>query len=149
MSIYTKKGDKGETGLLGGVRISKDALLIETLGNFDEANCWLGIIGGLPEIQKDLMTISSILAGSDIKFAPEKTRNLEKEIDKIEKTLPPLKHFILPKGKIMYGRAIVRRAERSLVKLSKSQSFNPNILSYINRLSDYLFVLARKTNSEL
>ena len=99
MSIYTKKGDKGETGIYSGKRISKDDILIETLGNFDV----------------------------------------------LEKELPPLDHFIIPKGQLMYGRALVRRAERSLVKLSKSQKVNSEILKYVNRLSDYLFMLARKS----
>jgi cob(I)alamin adenosyltransferase len=145
MSIYTKKGDKGETGIYSGKRISKDDILIETLGNFDEANSWLGLVGGLEEIQKDIMTVCSILAGAKLKFPNSKTEDLEIKIDVLEKELPPLDHFIIPKGQLMYGRALVRRAERSLVKLSKSQKVNSEILKYVNRLSDYLFMLARKS----
>ncbi|MGD0523273.1 MAG: cob(I)yrinic acid a,c-diamide adenosyltransferase [Candidatus Microgenomates bacterium] len=147
MSIYTKTGDKGETGLFSGKRIPKDDILTETLGNFDEANSWLGIIGGLEEIQKDLMTICSILAGAKLEFPDSKTEDLEIKIDVLEKELPPLDHFILPKGKLMYGRALVRRAERSLVRVSRFKKVRPEVLSYVNRLSDYLFMLSRKANS--
>jgi cob(I)alamin adenosyltransferase len=147
MGIYTKTGDKGKTGLYSGKRVAKDDILIETLGNFDEANSWLGVIGGLSEIQKDLMTICSILAGAKLEFPSSKTTDLEIKIDILEKELSPLDHFIIPIGNIMFGRALVRRAERSLVKLSKSQKISREILKYINRLSDYLFMLARKTTS--
>ena len=144
MAIYTKTGDKGETGLYSGKRVYKDDLIIEVLGNLDEANSWLGVVGGLTKIQKDLMTICSILAGAKLEFTATKTKALEEKIDKLEKDLPPLDHFVLPWGNLMYGRALVRRAERSLVKLSKSQPVSPAILTYINRLSDYLFMLSRK-----
>ena len=105
----------------------------------------MGLVGGLEEIQKDIMTVCSILAGAKLKFPNSKTEDLEIKIDVLEKELPPLDHFIIPKGQLMYGRALVRRAERSLVKLSKSQKVNSEILKYVNRLSDYLFMLARKS----
>jgi cob(I)alamin adenosyltransferase len=90
------------------------------------------------------MTICSILAGANLNFPITKTEDLEIKIDILEKELPPLDHFIIPKGQLMFGRALVRRAERSLVRLSRSQAVSPQILAYINRLSDYLFMLSRK-----
>jgi len=150
MSIYTKKGDRGETGIFNGKRLSKNSLLIEAIGALDEANSWLGVVGGLEDIQKDLMTISSILAGADLKLPSTKTKKLEKEIDRLDKILPPLKYFILPGGsetgaKLHFARALVRRAERSLVSL-EIKNYKVEILAYMNRLSDYLFMLARFAN---
>jgi len=152
MSIYTKKGDRGETGIFNGKRLSKDSLLIEAIGVIDEVNSWLGVVGGLEEIQKDLMTISSILAGADLKLPLTKTKKLEREIDRLDKILPPLKHFILPGGgsvgaKLHFARALVRRAERAVVSLHRSKFIvHSSILAYLNRLSDYLFMKAREEN---
>ena len=150
MTIYTRKGDKGKTGVFNGKRLSKDSLLIEAIGSIDEANSWLGVVSGFEEIQKDLMTISSILAGADLKLPSTKTKKLEKEIDRLDKILPPLKYFILPGGsetgaKLHFARALVRRAERSLVSL-EIKNYKVEILAYMNRLSDYLYMKAREQN---
>lgn len=148
MSIYTKQGDKGKTGLYSGRRVSKSSLIIEALGTIDEAVSWLGVVGGQVAIQKNLMTISSILAGAKLKFPKSKTTKLEKEIDKLEKKLPKLAGFIVPGGrgaKLHYARALVRRCERVVVSVQSTKyRVQNNILIYLNRLSDYLFMLARK-----
>ncbi|MFH1863799.1 MAG: cob(I)yrinic acid a,c-diamide adenosyltransferase, partial [bacterium] len=151
MSVYTKTGDKGETGIFSGKRLSKDSLLIEAIGSMDEANSWLGVVGGFEDIQKDLMTISSILAGADLKLPSTKTKKLEKEIDKLDKILPPLKHLIRPGGsetgaKLHFARTLVRRAERAVVGVLNKEKVKPEILIYLNRLSDYLFMHARFAN---
>lgn len=147
MAIYTKTGDKGKTGTFSGKRISKSSNLITTIGAIDELNSYLGIIGGLAEIQKNLFTINSILTGAKLKFPDDAAQKLEREIDKWEGSLPVLKNFIIYSGtkkatQIFYARALARRAERLLVILRPKQT----ILVYINRLSDYLFMLARKEN---
>ncbi len=148
MKIYTKTGDRGQTGLYDGKRVSKDNAVIEALGSIDELNTYLGILN-LPELEKiqcDLMLINSYIAGFPTKIPSEQF--LEKEIDKMEKSLPKLTNFILPKGQIHFARAICRRAERRVVSLVTShQSLEP-ILKYLNRLSDYLFVLARWISRE-
>lgn len=151
MSIYTRKGDRGETGLYKGGGESKNSLRIEAIGAIDEANSWLGITGGFEDIQKNLMTISSILAGADLKLPSTKTKKLERGIDGLEKLLPPLKNFILPGGgkigaQLHYARTLVRRAERAVVGLSKKEKVKPEILVYLNRLSDYLYIKAREEN---
>jgi cob(I)alamin adenosyltransferase len=148
MKIYTKTGDKGETGLADGTRISKNSSIIAAIGSLDEANSFLGTIGDCQNIQEDLMTISSILAGAKIKFYSIKTKNLEKKIDAMEKELPKLKQFILPGGnevgaKLFFARTLVRKAERSVIGLN---NLPDNVLTFLNRLSDYLFVLARYIN---
>lgn len=152
MSVYTRTGDKGKTGTFSGKRISKASRLINTIGGLDELNSYLGTIGGLTEIQKNLFTINSILSGAKLIFSGEETKKLEIEIDKMEKRLPILTNFIIYGGnskatKIYFARSICRRAERFLVKL-KITDFDQGleILSYVNRLSDYLFTLARFTN---
>ena len=111
----------------------------------------MGIISQVKEIQKDLFVIGSILAGSELKFFRSKTKKLEKTIDKLEGELPVLKNFIIPGGSkdsayFQYARALARRAERRVVALSKVERVKPQILSYLNRLSDYLFILARYAN---
>ena len=88
MPIYTKKGDKGKTFLFNGKKVSKDSPIINALGSLDEVNSWLGIVGGFTEVQKDLMTLSSILAGAKLNFPLSKTKDLERKIDKLEKLLP-------------------------------------------------------------
>ena len=147
MAIYTKTGDKGKTGTYLGKRISKSSKLIHSIGAIDELNSYLGIIGGLTEIQRNLFTINAILTGAKLKLPEDATRKLEREIDKWEGTLPVLKNFIIYSGtkksrEIFYARALCRRAERFLVDLKPK----PEILSYLNRLSDYLFMLARAVN---
>ena len=164
MAIYTKRGDKGKTCLYckdGTERVLKDSLRINALGAIDEVNSYLGVIVSLSkdhkltnvikEIQKNLMMISSILAGSRLYFSPASTHKLEKLMDKIEDKLPTLKNFILPGGTkiashLNFTRSLVRRAETIVVGLSKKEDVNPKILAYLNRLSDALFLLAREEN---
>jgi len=156
MAIYTKTGDKGTTRVFDKksgklIGISKDSCKIAAIGAIDELNSFLGIIGEQTEIQGNLFTINSILAGSRLRFTKTKTKKLEKQIDKWEGALPVQKNFIYYGGTpraalIFYARALCRRAERELVAFSHIQYTNPNILTYMNRLSDYLFMLARAEN---
>jgi len=160
MAVYTKKGDKGETSLFRGARVDKSSLRIGTIGAIDEANSYLGIIlaeaPGLKElkdVQRNLFTIGSILAGAPLRFAKSKTKKLERAIDKIEGALPVLKNFILPGGsgvgaRLFFARTLARRAERALVCLNAKTPLKPEILVYINRLSDYLFMLGREVNHQ-
>jgi len=165
MVIYTKRGDKGETSMYDKasaqrVRVSKDSLKVEALGTIDELNSFLGVtlsFSNIPEItlylkevQRNLLTIGSITAGSKLKFTSLETKKLEKTIDKFEGDLPVLANFILPGGTtfsshLHYARALCRRTERRMVTLSKvkGEKVRPQILTYLNRLSDYLFMLGR------
>lgn len=146
--VYTKKGDKGETGTFHG-RISKSDQLAITLGTIDELNSWIGVCGQdkeLYRIQTNLMTINSVLAGAKAqRFKGTETTHLEKLIDKLTKDLPELKNFIYPVGFLQVARTVARRAEREIVKLEIKEK---NILKYINRLSDALFTLARVKNKQ-
>lgn len=151
MTVYTKTGDKGKTGTFGGKRISKSSKLIQSIGAIDELNSYLGIIGKLTEIQRNLFTINSILSGAKLTLPKDATKKLEKEIDEMEGTMPVLANFIIYSGtpratKLYYARALARRAERMLVCVSDSKHPNLDKLAYLNRLSDYLFTLARFTN---
>lgn len=151
MAVYTKTGDKGKTGTFGGKRVSKSSKLISTIGVIDELNSYLGIIGGLVDVQRNLFTINSILSGAKLDFTSNVTKKLEKEIDDMEGWLPVLQNFIIYGGnekaaQLYYARAICRRAERSLVSISDDKHPNTEQLKYLNRLSDYLFMLARLTN---
>ena len=156
MTIYTKTGDRGETRVFDPktkkpVTISKSSKIIETIGNIDELNSLLGIVGGQADIQSDLFTINAILAGTKLSFGWAKTKKLEKEIDKLEKTLPVQKNFIYyegdPKAALLFlARAVARRAERSLVSLPDLIANRYQLITYLNRLSDYLFIKARETN---
>lgn len=168
MKIYTKTGDKGQTSLIGGTRVPKYHLRIETYGTVDELNSYVGLIScqdiGTPyklllkEIQDRLFTIGSSLAAD-----PEKSKmkipdlhdsditRLENEMDAMNEELPPLKHFILPGGNTVVSychiaRCVCRRAERLTVELAENSFVDEKITIYLNRLSDYLFVLARKIN---
>ncbi len=164
MKIYTKKGDKGETSLLGGSRIPKDDIQISAYGTVDELNSAISFIPYyineeeikilIKEIQSQLFLIGSYLAMSErSKFKlpeiqEEAIQKLENSIDKMEKELPPLKNFVLPGGHIgnsfaHLARTICRRAERKCVALSKEKNIHPLIVPYLNRLSDWLFVVAR------
>lgn len=158
--IYTRTGDKGKTGLLGGRRVSKDNAIIEALGAIDELNAILGTLElpELGEIQKDLMGIASKIAGKDeTKVASgeikdrrieDRVRWLEGEIDRMEKDLLPLHDFILPAGQVHLARAVCRRCERRITGIGEIGKIR-NIRKtqkYLNRLSDYLFVLARREN---
>jgi len=166
MKIYTKTGDKGETSLIGGKRVPKFHLRIECYGTIDELNSYIGLImcqdmdlhyqQVLKEIQDRLFTIGASLAAD-----PERSRMkipdlhtadvimLEKEMDEMNEVLPDLKHFILPGGSTVVSychiaRCICRRAERLTVQLAAGSLVEETITIYLNRLSDYLFVLARK-----
>lgn len=165
MSIYTKTGDKGKTGLFGCKdRIGKDSPRIEAIGAVDELNSFLGITVSvsedrevvllLKEIQESLLTIGSILAGSSLKFSKARTTKLEKLIDKWEKDLPVLKNFVLPGGAqtasyLQFCRSLTRCAERRVMSLSRVEKVTPQVLMYMNRLSDFFFMFARKVNFEL
>lgn len=147
MAIYTKTGDKGKTGTFAGKRLSKSSKLISVIGAIDELNSFLGIVGGLTEIQSNLFTINAILTGAKLKLPVDATNKLEKEIDRIEGKLPVQKNFLLYGGtkraaRLYFARALCRRTERKLVPLK----VNSAILVYVNRLSDYLFMLGRSEN---
>ena len=156
MSVYTKTGDKGKTGIFNGKRVSKSSKLIQAIGAIDELNSYLGVVNTgykdikLIDIQKNLFTINAIIARSDLAIPKDATKKLEREIDEMEGKMPVLANFIIYSGvpratKLYFARALARRAERSLVDLGfKIQDLR--ILPYINRLSDYLFTLARYTN---
>jgi len=166
LKIYTKTGDKGETSLIGGKRVPKDSIRIDAYGTVDELNTILGICRStnpakeideiLFIIQNDLFKLGTILATPS--SPPNKSFSLsesisgiEKFIDKIELELTPLKNFILPGGDntasmLHLARAVCRRAERKVVQLSHEEVIDENILIYLNRLSDLLFVLARWSN---
>jgi cob(I)alamin adenosyltransferase len=164
VAIYTKKGDKGKSGLLGkNKRFSKDTTVFNAIGAIDELNSYLGVVVSeskdsklsdkLEKVQNNLLRISSIIVGGKLRFYSAQTRKLEKEIDEMESNLPTLKNFIIPGGskvgaKLHIARSIARRAERNVVGLSKEKSVKLQILAYLNRLSDYLFMLARHVNFE-
>ena len=163
--IYTKTGDDGTTGLFGGARVPKYDLRIEAYGTVDELNSYIGLIRDQPldkevievllEIQDRLFTIGSILAAQPGKknisvpnLLQVDIELLEKEIDKMDTQLPPMKNFILPGGHttvsfIHIARCVCRRSERLVVHLSVENEVDGLIIKYLNRLSDYLFTLAR------
>ena len=168
--VYTKTGDKGETSLFGGKRVSKDSLRIKAIGDLDELNASLGVVLSaaktkqtqsiVTSIQNTLFNIGAELANPELKgkntnkiFKLEqgKVSELEKIIDQIDTRLKPLSNFILPGGvesasRLHFTRGIARRTERSVIELSQKEKTNPNIISYTNRLSDLLFTLARNEN---
>lgn len=166
--IYTKTGDKGTTALIGGSKVSKAHLRIEAYGTVDELNSYIGLCRDLVEeeniksdlqkIQEQLFSIGSIMAcdpEKEIKMPiPEMKETyitaLESGIDSMEAVLPPMRFFILPGGHPLIShfhiaRCICRRAERCCVRLNEESTVDPLILVFLNRLSDYLFVLARYT----
>lgn len=178
MKIYTKTGDDGTTGLFGGTRVPKHHIRIESYGTLDELNSWIGLIRDqqidksskqvLIKIQEKLFTVGALLAidpekeklksGKDRLNIPKIDSGdlnlLEKEIDLMEQDLPPMTHFILPGGHttVSYchiARTICRRAERLVSQLNDFEPVDPILLSYINRLSDFLFVLARKLSYDV
>lgn len=151
MSIYTKTGDKGKTNLFNGQKILKSSKLIQAIGATDELNSYLGVVGKLTEIQRNLFTINSILSGAKLALPKDATKKLEKEIDKMESKMPKQKNFLIYGGclksrQLFYARALCRRAERTLVSCSSLYAIRYTLIAYINRLSDYLFTLARYTN---
>jgi|LakMenEpi03Aug12_release.lakeMendotaPanAssembly.Ray.scaffolds.fasta_scaffold37268_4 cob(I)alamin adenosyltransferase len=151
MKIYTKTGDNGLTSLYDCSRVSKASNLIDLLGDIDELNSFIGIINSeylIKDIQTWLFDLGTIIANPNKKYKfdcnLEFTKILEKEIDKMTNELPKLKNFILPTGNIHLSRAITRRCERKLVEVKNNyQHIDDNCLIFINRLSDYLFTLAR------
>ena len=171
MKIYTKTGDNGTTSLFGGKRVLKSDLRIETYGTVDELNSYIGLVRDqevnakrkdiLVVIQDRLFTIGSILAtepgNTKVKspsLVEEDIQLLEKEMDKMELELPPMKFFILPGGHqsvsfCHVARTVCRRAERLTIELNTQEAINPLVIKYLNRLSDYLFMLSRKMTSEL
>ncbi len=178
MKIYTRTGDEGMTALFGGTRVPKHHIRIQSYGTVDELNSWLGLLRDqdiqsrykevLMKVQKDLFTIGSILAtdpekailksGKErlniSKISSEDIAFLEKEMDHMEESLPQMTHFILPGGHpaVSYchiARTVCRRAERMACILHDNQPFDAEVLSYMNRLSDYLFVLARAFTYDL
>jgi cob(I)alamin adenosyltransferase len=166
MKIYTKKGDQGSTGLIGGTRVSKGDVRIEAYGTVDELNSYIGLISTLDinvlyvaqlqEVQDRLFTIGSHLAADPEKSKMQLPDLLESDVEKLEhwmdvmdEALPPLTAFILPGGHAFcahthVARCICRRAERMAVTLDELEGVEALVLAYLNRLSDYLFVLSRK-----
>lgn len=167
--IYTKTGDKGTTGLISGSRVSKSHVRIQAIGDIDEANAALGlailhakenqdIFEVLHHVQQDLFDLGADMAlpindekSETLRIIESQVVYLEKQIDKFNSQLKPLDSFVLPGGSSLaaglhHGRAIVRRAERSIIHLSEQEEINPFAIKYINRLSDFLFVLARCSN---
>lgn len=171
MKIYTKTGDKGQTSLIGGTRVPKHHIRIEAYGTVDELNSHIGLIRDqqiddhskqvLIEIQDRLFTIGSSLASD-----PEKSKMkipdlkeddiilLEQEMDKINETLPEMRSFILPGGHTTVSfchiaRCVCRRAERLTIHLSENSFVSDLVIKYLNRLSDYLFILSRKLSQDL
>lgn len=171
MKIYTKTGDKGETSLYGGTRVSKAAARVESYGTLDELNAFIGlakaeisdekVLNQLQKIQFDLFTVGSeaatptdklLLANGksrlDVMISEKEITELELWMDDFNAELEPLKFFILPSGgkaaaTIHVCRTICRRAERSMVFLNETEVVRPELIKYLNRLSDYLFILAR------
>lgn len=166
MKIYTRTGDEGYTSLFGGRRLSKDALRVEAYGSVDELNAVLGVVlvedppaglvEPLQEVQRDLFVVGSDLAAPEENaYVPrvrgEMTQRLEAWIDGWEAELERQKYFILPGGSraaafLHLARTVCRRAERVCVALAREEPVNPEILRYLNRLSDALFVMARWAN---
>lgn len=178
MKIYTKTGDKGTTALFGGTRVPKHHIRIDSYGTVDELNSHIGLIRDqkiddlskkiIINIQDKLFTVGAILATDPEKailksgqkrlnistISPEDIELLEKEIDRMNESLPPMTHFILPGGHqtvsfCHIARCVCRRAERLATALYEIEPFEETTLHYLNRLSDYLFVLARKLSLDL
>jgi cob(I)alamin adenosyltransferase len=167
--IYTRKGDDGTTGLIGGKRVSKDSAVIEACGALDELNAVIGVVRGhsmpdridrvLETVQESLFAVGAELASPD-GVDPQSTvmgegdvRMLEKEIDALEESLAPLRQFVLPGGTaagahLHLARAAARKSERRCVAVARNGRLNPAILVYLNRLSDLFFVMARYVNQQ-
>lgn len=171
MKIYTKTGDEGTTSLFGGKRVSKSDLRIDSYGTIDELNSYVGLLRDqevnhkrkdvLVEIQDRLFTIGSMLAtepgNTKVKIPVLQEGDitfLEKQIDEMDLLLPPMKFFVLPGGhvSISFGhvaRTVCRRAERLVIAFNQQEKVESLIIKYLNRLSDYLFVLCRMMTQEL
>lgn len=169
VKIYTKTGDQGTTSLFGGKRVDKNSARIEAYGSIDELNSLIGtivaeklpadVLKKLTRVQTELFVLGTDLATpADVKVKISRITKtfitrLEKEIDTLDKVLPKLKNFILPGGgkvgsSLHLARTVARRAERRIVDLANTEKINQNSLAYINRLSDWMFVLARYINKE-
>ena len=172
--LYTKTGDDGTTSLFSGKRVSKHHVRIKAYGTIDELNAWIGLIRNdkiaaetnsfLIKIQYELMTIASQLAddtsaitqnlsGKIIPITFKNITEIESEIDKINSELPELKNFIIPGGHVLISythlaRCTCRRAERFITKLKDKEEVSSVIIAYVNRLSDYLFILSRKFSKD-
>ncbi len=167
MKIYTKKGDRGQTSLFGGKRVSKSSCRIDTYGTVDELNSLLGVVRSyelsdqvdqlLHKIQKQLFILGADLASpvdkddSVPRITQQEVASLETAIDEMQEELPKLKNFILPGGSrpgayLHFARTVCRRAERKCVHCKESALFSEHTISYLNRLSDLLFVAARFVN---
>lgn len=172
MKIYTKTGDKGQTSLIGGTRVSKATTRIDAYGTVDELNSYIGLVRDqavnssrrdlLKEIQDRLFTIGSQLATDPAKTGKKILPDLldsdvallEAEMDKMDIELPELRHFVLPGGHqavsfCHLARTVCRRAERLVIALNDTEPVEDLVVKYLNRLSDYLFVLSRKMAQEL
>jgi cob(I)alamin adenosyltransferase len=171
LKIYTKTGDKGQTGLLGGTRVPKHHIRIEAYGTVDEFNSWIGLLRDsitdehvkavLIDTQDRLFTIGSSLASDPEKskvkiphLSEDDIAMLEKEIDMMDEVLPEMKSFVLPGGHktvshCHIARCVCRRAERRVNHLAEVDKVDEIIVRYLNRLSDYLFMLARKLAHDL
>lgn len=171
MKIYTRTGDAGQTSLVGGKRVSKASERLEAYGTVDELNSHLGLLASLDgvdadsvnfihSIQNRLFNLGSYLATDNSDkpelipagITEEEIHAIEKEIDRLDQTLPPLKCFILPGGSVAasqanVARTVCRRAERRLVTLAATAEVHPFAQGYLNRLSDYLFTLGRHLNN--
>jgi cob(I)alamin adenosyltransferase len=169
MSIYTRTGDRGQTGLLSGRRVEKDDARVAAYGELDELSAVLGLARAhglqapiaqlVARVQEELFTLGSQLAAVEAAAAnpaiprvrPEWVTALEREIDTADTELPALRSFVLAGGSLAgaflhLARTVCRRAERSIVTLARSEGVDPQLLAYVNRLSDWLFTLARLAN---
>lgn len=165
--IYTKKGDRGTTSTQNQKNIDKSSSIVEALGSCDELNSAIGlVVSSLPgqarvtkqrleEIQRKIFSIGAIIAGNNSwEISEREPQNLELWIDEIDNQLEPLTGFILPSGSSTgalchFARAVCRRCERNIVRLNNDTPIDPIIIQYLNRLSDFLFVLARYINRQL
>ncbi len=168
LKAYTGTGDKGDTGLYGGTRVSKESPRVEAYGAVDELNSQVGVarallkdpklIQILKNVQEDLFVLGGDLASELVnakvpRIGKKELQRLESATDELNSGLDTLRRFILPGGslpgaELHVARAVCRRAERRIVSLSKSESINPDVIPYINRLSSLLFVLARAVNKK-
>jgi cob(I)alamin adenosyltransferase len=178
MKIYTKTGDTGETSLFGGTRVPKHNLRIDSYGTVDELNSWIGLLRDQPvdletksfliQVQDHLFTIGAVLATPPDKEMLKNGKErlnipkvsdaditiLETNMDLMDEQLPEMTHFVLPGGHTSVSfchitRTVCRRAERLASALNEKSPIDPQVIKYLNRLSDYLFVLARKLSSDL
>lgn len=171
LKIYTKTGDKGQTSLLGGTRVPKHHMRIEAYGTVDELNSWIGLLRDmisdehaktiLVDVQDQLFTMGSSLASDPVKskvkiphLSEEDILVFEKEIDAMDAELPPMKNFVLPGGHPVVShchiaRCVCRRAERRVIHLAENEQVDDLVIKYLNRLSDYIFMLSRKLTKNL